>query len=522
MLTLLCRIVCAALAVALFAPVVLAATDCSGREHIRLTRPVHIDPDVRQTLQAAAPLHVVAVDAPPMVRYHTQRRAYEGIAVDILCFIAAELDIPFVIEAGRDETVYDKLQQVQKGEADVFIPLSYSEERAQQGLFTDSFYSTYYAIIARHNSGVVVRSINDLPNYRVGYVQGVVLEPVLKALMPAERLIAFNDTTSDSLFDALLDGTIDLVMFSKDVFHEKRFHNEYFDLEAVYTLYEYPRTYRFYFSSAPEHTAFVEVFNQYLAALDIAASVNAHRDGERTLLERYIAQRDQRTLLMFTSIAGVLLILLMTFALLRHRRLTRLLNAQNRQIEEQRRTLHETNRKLEALTRTDALTQLPNRRYFDARLNKAYARNRHDGTPVSVLVIDIDRFKSVNDQYGHPTGDAYLKQVARALERSVDRDTADIARYGGEEFVCLLQGDLTRSAVGIADRMRREVEQMRLANAGATPPWVTISVGVATIAPGACGDHDLMKLADEQLYRAKQEGRNRVCSIEVGGGRGAA
>src|SRR5690606_23058311 len=99
MLTLLCRIVCAALAVALFAPVVLAATDCSGREHIRLTRPVHIDPDVRQTLPAAAPRHLVAVDAPPMVRYDTQRRAYEGIAVDILCFIAAELDIPFVIEA---------------------------------------------------------------------------------------------------------------------------------------------------------------------------------------------------------------------------------------------------------------------------------------------------------------------------------------------------------------------------------------------------------------------------------------
>src|SRR5690606_16635782 len=92
---------------------------------------------------------------------------------------------------------------------------------------TDSFYSTYYAIIARHNSGVVVRSINDLPNYRVGYVQGVVLEPVLKALMPAERLIAFNDTTSDSLFDALLDGTIDLVMgIATDALDTHLPHNE--------------------------------------------------------------------------------------------------------------------------------------------------------------------------------------------------------------------------------------------------------------------------------------------------------
>jgi len=471
---------------------------------------VNIRDSLRAKLRASAPLRVAAVDAPPLVRYDAKRGTYEGIAIDVLCLIAAELGISFEIAPGRDQTVYDKLRQVQTGQADLFIPLSHSAERAEAGLFTNTFYNSYYAVIARQGSGVVLRGINDLSNYRVGYLPGAALEPLLKATVPPDRLFTFNERSSNGLFDVVRKGTVDVAVFNKDVFQEKRYHNEYFDLEVIYTVYESPRAYRFYFSKAPDHALLVDAFNRYLAAVDISASVDAHQDGERVLLERYVKQRNQRSLLLYACITGVALLAVVSVALQRHRRLTRLLNEKNRYIERQRSALHEANQKLERLTRTDSLTELPNRRSFDEGLAAAYARYRATGTPLSLLAIDVDRFKRINDEYGHLTGDSYLRSVARSLERSVDRQGAHLARYGGEEFVCLLPATPAQSACQLAEQIRRDIEQLRLPNAAATPPWVTVSVGVATVEAGDPGAETLVEVADAQLYLAKERGRNQV------------
>lgn len=419
---------------------------------------MNIRDSLRAKLRASAPLRVAAVDAPPLVRYDAKRGTYEGIAIDVLCLIAAELGISFEIAPGRDQTVYDKLRQVQTGQADLFIPLSHSAERAEAGLFTNTFYNSYYAVIARQGSGVVLRGINDLSNYRVGYLPGAALEPLLKATVPPDRLFTFNERSSNGLFDVVRKGTVDVAVFNKDVFQEKRYHNEYFDLEVIYTVYESPRAYRFYFSKAPDHA----------------------------------------------------LLAVVSVALQRHRRLTRLLNEKNRYIERQRSALHEANQKLERLTRTDSLTELPNRRSFDEGLAAAYARYRATGTPLSLLAIDVDRFKRINDDYGHLTGDSYLRSVARSLERSVDRQGAHLARYGGEEFVCLLPATPAQSACQLAEQIRRDIEQLRLPNAAATPPWVTVSVGVATVEAGDPGAETLVEVADAQLYLAKERGRNQV------------
>ncbi len=155
--------------------------------------------------------------------------------------------------------------------------------------------------------------------------------------------------------------------------------------------------------------------------------------------------------------------------------------------------------------RTDALTDLPNRRAFDDELERRVAAFRRQGIPLGVLLVDVDRFKGVNDQHGHQVGDLVLKEVAKAL-RSVVRDCDLLARYGGEEFVVLLAGSTQAEFAAAAERMRRAVEQHEIRAAGKMLK-ITLSGGVAEATAGE-DTAVLLRRADEALYAAKSGGRN--------------
>jgi diguanylate cyclase (GGDEF)-like protein len=155
--------------------------------------------------------------------------------------------------------------------------------------------------------------------------------------------------------------------------------------------------------------------------------------------------------------------------------------------------------------RTDTLTGLANRRGWDEDLAREAARRQVQGWPLSVLVIDLDHFKRLNDTLGHAAGDDALTRVAAVL-RDAARRSDVVARLGGEEFGVILPGCPTSDAVRIAESLRLGVE-----NASRT--WeatVTISVGVASLPEHTDHGHDLVRLADEALYAAKRSGRNRV------------
>ena len=162
----------------------------------------------------------------------------------------------------------------------------------------------------------------------------------------------------------------------------------------------------------------------------------------------------------------------------------------------------------------DPLTGIPNRRYAD----DALAETRAASEPFSLLLIDVDHFKSVNDTYGHGVGDEVLKAVARALARQIRRDDV-VARFGGEEFLVLLRGLEPALAASVAERFRRSVEAL-LFEAGRAPERVTVSIGVAVCdgqgAPRPRSE-ELLRLADDALYEAKRTGRNRVVCRSVSG-----
>ncbi len=170
--------------------------------------------------------------------------------------------------------------------------------------------------------------------------------------------------------------------------------------------------------------------------------------------------------------------------------------------------------KLEELSMCDALTGIPNRRFFQDAYDKKYKEVLRDGKRVALMMIDVDYFKLYNDNYGHWQGDDCLKKVASALRKTLKRPTDMVARYGGEEFVIILKDVDKEGAKTVAESLVKAVEQMKIPHAhSSVSEFVTISVGVAIKeVDEEISQEELVKLADEQLYRAKESGRNRYCA----------
>ena len=170
------------------------------------------------------------------------------------------------------------------------------------------------------------------------------------------------------------------------------------------------------------------------------------------------------------------------------------------------------NARLYALERrsaiTDGLTGAFNHRYFYARIEEEFSRARRHSSPLSCIMVDIDRFKRINDTYGHLQGDAVLAELSKVLMGYVRREDT-VARYGGEEFAILLPGTDSDEAVNIAERLREIVEGHLFPCEGNTVQ-VTVSLGVSTLREDTGNETELIKAADEALYRAKEEGRNCV------------
>ena len=171
-------------------------------------------------------------------------------------------------------------------------------------------------------------------------------------------------------------------------------------------------------------------------------------------------------------------------------------------------------RQLETLATTDGLTRAYNHRYFTERLEEELRRCKRYRLPLSLLIIDADHFKEVNDRYGHASGDAVLRDMG-ALLRECMRDTEIVARLGGEEFGVLLpQTDEIQAGIA-AERLRAAVEARDFRSVDGQPIHVTISVGISGFPPNAATRADLMEQADRAMYAAKRSGRNQIVSAEA-------
>lgn len=170
--------------------------------------------------------------------------------------------------------------------------------------------------------------------------------------------------------------------------------------------------------------------------------------------------------------------------------------------------LGEANRELERLSRTDRLTQLLNRGYWEESLAQEFDRDRRTGAACSLVMFDIDHFKKVNDNYGHPVGDEVIRHAAETLRGSV-RATDIVGRYGGEEFGVILIDTPIDGAILVCERLRQRIEASTVEARGHRVRY-TVSLGVATLTEDVEDYKVWIARADEALYQSKREGRNRT------------
>jgi diguanylate cyclase (GGDEF)-like protein/PAS domain S-box-containing protein len=181
-------------------------------------------------------------------------------------------------------------------------------------------------------------------------------------------------------------------------------------------------------------------------------------------------------------------------------------------LAEANKTLEAANRILQALAQQDGLTGLSNRRRFDELLQDEFGRALRQTLPLSVLLLDADRFKAYNDHCGHLAGDECLRQISGVIESILRRPGDHAARYGGEEFVVLLPATGQDGALAVAEQLRQAVSALAIEHPASPERIVTVSIGVSTLAPLSTTDQpdQLIAAADQALYQAKAEGRNRV------------
>ncbi|MEH6449082.1 MAG: diguanylate cyclase [Oleispira sp.] len=179
-------------------------------------------------------------------------------------------------------------------------------------------------------------------------------------------------------------------------------------------------------------------------------------------------------------------------------------------VKERTNELECVNHKLAELSTTDALTGIRNRRYFDQVLEREFNRARREREQLSILMLDIDYFKRVNDEHGHQVGDDVLRQVAKILRKVVHRTTDLIARYGGEEFAIILPSTDVAGAYLVAEKIREEIADQQWSTEGHSFS-MTVSLGLMGDEPRSGDSADYwLKEADDALYKAKESGRNKV------------
>ncbi|EAR61794.1 diguanylate cyclase domain-containing protein [Neptuniibacter caesariensis] len=173
--------------------------------------------------------------------------------------------------------------------------------------------------------------------------------------------------------------------------------------------------------------------------------------------------------------------------------------------------LEELNEELKKLVDSDGLTGLANRRCFDTYLARTWLRLRREQNPLSIVMFDVDYFKTFNDTYGHQSGDDCLVMLAKTVREQIQRPADLVARYGGEEFIVVLPDTDEEGAMAVAGQICVAVASLKIPHCNSVvADHVTISVGVATTCPDTQGPDSLIELADQALYEAKKQGRNQV------------
>lgn len=399
-------------------------------------------------------------------------------------------------------------EMVLEGEADALLQINPTPEREELFDFSGELLRSEFSIFVRQGNQEI-REPADLANRKVGVEAGG---------YPLQQLKKYGGIAIERIPD-WRTGFLLLASGELDALVVDRWIGEYELAESgIRDIVVLPEPVNVQYSRIAVRKGnkeLLDVLNPGLREIREDGTMDkilARWQGKNVV---YFTEDRVRNVVVHSAIAVLSLILALTLYFM-HR-----LRRGNRRLEEEvrlrTRELHEANEKLQAanmelerISLEDQLTGIPNRRAFDATLQRSWDTCSRRQVPLALIMMDIDNFKVFNDTFGHPAGDRCLQQVAGVIRGQVKRPEDLAARYGGEEFAVILPETPGEDAARIAESIRRGVEKLEISQADGKSV-VTISLGVVAVVPGpGLFPEDLTGAADRAMYQAKRKGRNRV------------
>jgi diguanylate cyclase (GGDEF)-like protein len=415
----------------------------------------------------------------PVSFYNREEEEFQGIAVDVLAKISGLTDIKFEAVTEKDATWADMFEKVRTGEIDMVAQLLKSEARREHFIWSAVPYTrSYYAIMSRED-------FPNLATYQVtratvGVMKQSGHEDTYRELFPDNDNLKGYDTLEGSL-NALERGEVDLVMASEHMLLSQTNYREKTGFRINIKLNAPMDSYFGFYKGNNILCSIISKAQQYVPTDVIETSWTGR-------VFDYSKKLAEERAFFLTIFAGILLLILF---------ITVFLFIKNLKLSEE----------LRDLANKDALTDVLSRRCFMELGLTQIERSLRTRRECFIIIFDLDRFKAVNDRYGHLAGDKVLRETAQLVKKSM-RPYDLLGRYGGEEFIVLMPDIDKANVINAAERIRLDVFKTPVIFEGKEIP-ISASFGIAYAAP--VNDMSAaIKYADEALYQAKSEGRNRV------------
>lgn len=428
----------------------------------------------------------------------------KGVVIDIAEALGKKIDRAIEIRAMDWPTAQ---AQVISGEADALLQINCTPSREEIFSFSGPLLPSEFVIVRRHDQPEIKR-LADLEDKRVAVEAGGFAYDLLRGHERIETVLVLS----------VLQGLEFLQMGDIDALVADRWIAEYAlaqsGISGIQIAREPLEVSYSQIAVKKGNAELLELINDGLQEIEGDGTLDKILADWRGKNVVYLTEEQ----IMRTVVGTVITILfaisfISIFFVVKLKRLNHELEAKvafrTQELAAANEHLQLANAELERQSTLDQLTQIPNRRGFESLFERAWGLSLRYQQPLSLVIIDVDRFKSVNDQYGHLMGDQYLKELATVLRETVRRPGDAVARLAGDEFVALLLNTTENGAVHVAEAMRSKVEALSTQEAHGVE--FSASFGIATLIPdNDMLPTDLIALADQALYKAKEGGRNKV------------